>query len=62
MTKDEIVAGAKAILEKRVGEKTFKVAVDSPKDSHLTIKAFKQLGCKVKAENDGRMLVITRGD
>lgn len=60
MTKDEIAAGAKAILEKRVGEKIIRVAVDSPKDSSETIKAFKRLGCKVKSENDGRMLVITR--
>lgn len=60
MTRDEIVAGAKVILEKRAGEKTFRVAVDSPKDANETAKAFKKLGCKAKVESNGLMVTVTR--
>jgi hypothetical protein len=60
MTKEEVLAGAKAILDKRKGEATFKVLVDSPKDCDQSMKAFKALGCKVKLENDGKMIVVTR--
>jgi hypothetical protein len=59
MTKEEVIAGAKAILDKRKGEATFRVVVDSPKDMTQSVKAFKQLGCKVKMENDGTVLTIT---
>ncbi len=60
MTKEEFLAGAKAILEKRAGEATFRVSVDSPKDCDNTVAAFKKLGCKVKTEQDGRIVIVTR--
>ncbi len=60
MTKEEVLAGAQSILQKRSGEATFRVSVDSPKDCDQTLAAFKKLGCKVKTEQDGRIIIVTR--
>jgi hypothetical protein len=60
VTKEEVLTGAQNILQKRSGEASFRVVVDSPKDCDQTVAAFKKLGCKVKTEQDGRIVVVTR--
>jgi len=60
VTKEEVLIGAQNILNKRAGEPSFRVFVDSPKDCDQTLAAFKKLGCKVKTEQDGRIIVVTR--
>jgi hypothetical protein len=59
LTKEAALEGAKSILEARRGQAEIKVLVDNPGDCVATIKAFKSLGCKVKVQRDGQILMIT---
>jgi 5-enolpyruvylshikimate-3-phosphate synthase len=60
MSPQDATVAAQAILAKRAGDTQFKVLVDSPNDCHATIVAFRKLGCKVKVEQDGARLIVTR--
>lgn len=60
MSPEDAKLGAQAILDKRVGQSEFRVLVDNPNDCHQTIVAFRKLGCKVKVQNDGEVLLIKR--
>jgi len=60
MSPQDAATAAQAILDKRAGESKIKVLVDNPNDSHQTISAFRKLGCKVKVEQDGTRLTVTR--
>lgn len=62
MSPQEATAAAQGILDKRSGENTILVLVDNPNDATRTIRAFRDLGCKVKVEKDGARLIITRGE
>jgi hypothetical protein len=60
MTAKDAEDAAKSILEKRAKDANFTVLVDNPNDCKATINAFKKLGCRVKVEQDGARLTITR--
>jgi hypothetical protein len=60
MSPDDAKVAAEAILLKRAGQPRFNVLVDNPNDCRATIKAFRNLGCRVKVELDGARLVISR--
>ena len=60
MSPKDAATAAQSILDKRVGENSFRVLVDNPNDCKATIAAFRQLNCKVKVELDGARLTITR--
>jgi len=61
MSPSDTLTAAKEILARRAAEPSFVVLVDNPADCKSTINAFRQLGCKVKVENDGTRLIIFRG-
>jgi hypothetical protein len=60
MSPKDAATAAQSILDTRAGDISFGVLVDNPNDCKATIIAFRQLGCKVKVEQDGARLVITR--
>jgi len=60
MTQQDATTAAQAILDKRLGEQIIRVLVDNPNDCKATIHAFRLLGCKVKVEQDGARLSVTR--
>lgn len=62
MVPEEALQAAKSILANRPDKNLIKVLVDNPNDCKPTINAFKKLGCKVKVEKDGAVLMITRGE
>jgi hypothetical protein len=59
MSPQDATTAAQAILERRSGEKEFKVSVDNPADFRRTVHAFKHLGCKVKEIGSNGLLLIT---
>ncbi len=60
MTTDRADYAAKSILESHPGENNIRVAIDNPNDCKPSIAAFKRLGCKVKLERMGEILIVTR--
>jgi len=60
MTNDRADYAAKSILENHPNDATVKVVIDNPNDCKPTIAAFKRLGCKVKSERMGEVLIITK--
>ena len=60
MTNERADYAAKSILENHPNEQTVRVHVDNPNDCKPTIAAFKRLGCKVKVERMGEVLIITK--
>ncbi len=51
---------AKSILENHPNDLTIRVAIDNPNDCKPTMNAFKRLGCKVKLEKMGGIVVVTK--
>jgi hypothetical protein len=60
MSPEDATIAAQAILDKRSGEPQIRVLVDNPADCRQTVSAFRKLGCKVKIEQDGARLIVTR--
>ena len=60
MTSDRADYAAKSILDNHLNDLTVRVMVDNPNDCKPTIAAFKRLGCKVKVEKMGEILIITK--
>ncbi len=50
---------AKSILEGSK-EQTIRIKMDNPNDCRPTMKAFKRLGCKVRLERMGEIMIVTR--
>jgi hypothetical protein len=60
MTDDRADYAAQSILENHPNDLTIRVAIDNPNDCKPTMKAFKRLGCKVKLERMGEILIVTK--
>ncbi len=60
MTNERADYAAQAILANHPNDATVKVMIDNPNDAKPTIAAFKRLGCKVKTERMGEVLIITK--
>lgn len=60
MTDERADYAAKSILENNPTEQSIRIKVDNPNDCKPTIKAFKRLGCKVRLERMGEIMVVTK--
>lgn len=60
MTADRADYAAKSILDAHPNDASIRVAIDNPNDCKPTMKAFQRLGCKVKLERMGEILVVTK--
>ena len=60
MTNDRAEYAAKSILENNPDSHTLRIAIDNPNDCKPTMNAFKKLGCKVKLEKMGEIMIVTR--
>lgn len=60
MTDDRANYAAKSILESHPNDLTIRVSIDNPNDCKPTMNAFKRLGCKVKSEKMGEILIVTK--
>ena len=60
MTNDRADYAAKAILENHPNDQSIRIVIDNPNDCKPTMNAFKRLGCKVKLERMGQIMVVTK--
>lgn len=60
MSPEDALQGAQSILEKHPSTDQIRVSVDNPNDCTQTVRAFKKLGCRVKVELDGALLLVSR--
>ncbi|AIE87576.1 hypothetical protein OP10G_4208 [Fimbriimonas ginsengisoli Gsoil 348] len=59
MSPEDASAAAVEILSRRT-ENEIRIVTDNPNDCKQTITAFRKLGCRVKVEQDGNLLRVTR--
>lgn len=60
MTDDRANYAAKSILDNHPNDQVIRVGIDNPNDCKATMNAFKRMGCKVKLEKMGEILIITK--
>lgn len=60
MTDDRADYAARSILENHPNDATIKVKIDNPNDFKPSAAAFKRLGCKVRMEKMGEIMVVTK--
>ena len=60
MTDDRANYAAKSILDNHPNEQTIRVAIDNPNDCKPKMNDFKRLGCKVKLEKMGEIMVVSK--
>jgi hypothetical protein len=60
MTNDRADYAANAILENHPNDQTIRIVIDNPNDCKPTMNAFKRLGCKVKLERMGEIMIVTK--
>lgn len=60
MTDDRADYAARSILDNNPNSQTIRVAIDNPNDCKPTMNAFKRLGCKVKLERMGEIMIVTK--
>lgn len=60
MTNDRAEYAAKMILDNHPNDQTIRIVIDNPNDCKPTMNAFKRMGCKVKLERMGEVMVVTK--